>query len=144
MLPFLQELGAVIDDLTHYEMPERLPNGRSAGMGPDRSLRRARRAELKRDWTGWRGLRRASPPTTRASWPISTPPGCWTACSATRRSTRRGRIMSFAGLRYYQNTTDAERAKFLSDCQDKITTFTTPLVFFTLEINRIDDARSTR
>ncbi|TCP62936.1 oligoendopeptidase F [Rhodovulum bhavnagarense] len=52
-----------------------------------------------------------------------------------------GRIMSFAGLRYYQNTMDAERAKFLSDCQDKITAFTTPLVFFTLEINRIEDAR---
>ena len=51
-----------------------------------------------------------------------------------------GRIMSFAGLRYYQNTTDGERAKFLSDCQDRITTFTTPLVFFSLEINRIEDA----
>ena len=51
-----------------------------------------------------------------------------------------GRIMSFAGLRYYQNTTDAERAKFISDAQDKITTFTTPLVFFSLELNRIDDA----
>ncbi len=50
-----------------------------------------------------------------------------------------GRIMSFAGLRYYQNTTDAERAKFMSDCQDQITNFTTPLVFFTLEINRLDD-----
>ncbi|WP_170544519.1 M3 family oligoendopeptidase [Ruegeria arenilitoris] len=50
-----------------------------------------------------------------------------------------GRIMSFAGLRYYQLTTDAERAKFLSDMQEKITVFTTPLVFFTLEINRIDD-----
>ncbi|MGR3662399.1 MAG: M3 family oligoendopeptidase [Paracoccaceae bacterium] len=50
-----------------------------------------------------------------------------------------GRIMSFAGLRYYQNTTDAERGKFMSDCQDKITTFTTPLVFFSLEINRIED-----
>ncbi|WP_095595848.1 M3 family oligoendopeptidase [Actibacterium pelagium] len=50
-----------------------------------------------------------------------------------------GRIMSFAGLRYYQNTTDGERAKFLSDCQDQITTFTTPLVFYTLEINRIPD-----
>ncbi len=50
-----------------------------------------------------------------------------------------GRIMSFAGLRYYQLTTDAERAKFLSDMQEKITIFTTPLVFFTLEINRIDD-----
>ncbi|MCV2881438.1 M3 family oligoendopeptidase [Actibacterium sp. XHP0104] len=51
-----------------------------------------------------------------------------------------GRIMSFAGLRYYQNTMDAGRAKFFSDCQDKITNFTTPLVFYTLEINRIPDA----
>jgi oligoendopeptidase F len=50
--------------------------------------------------------------------------------------------MSFAGLRYYQQTTDAERAKFMSDMQDKITTFTTPLVFFTLEFNRLDDDRS--
>ncbi|SDW53307.1 oligoendopeptidase F [Ruegeria halocynthiae] len=50
-----------------------------------------------------------------------------------------GRIMSFAGLRYYQLTTDADRAKFLSDMQEKITVFTTPLVFFTLELNRIDD-----
>ncbi len=52
-----------------------------------------------------------------------------------------GRIMSFAGLRYYQQTTDPERAKFLSDCQDRITTFTTPLVFFSLEFNRIADDR---
>ncbi len=52
-----------------------------------------------------------------------------------------GRIMSFAGLRYYQITTDAERAKFMADCQDKITNFTTPLVFYTLEINRIDDEK---
>jgi oligoendopeptidase F len=50
-----------------------------------------------------------------------------------------GRIMSFAGLRYYQNTLDGERAKFLSDCQDRITTFTTPLVFFSLEFNRIEE-----
>jgi oligoendopeptidase F len=51
-----------------------------------------------------------------------------------------GRIMSYAGLRYYQLTTDAGRAKFMSDCQDKITTFTTPLVFWSLEFNRIEDA----
>ena len=50
-----------------------------------------------------------------------------------------GRIMSFAGLRYYQLTTDAGRAKFMADLQEKITNFTTPLVFFTLEINRLDD-----
>jgi oligoendopeptidase F len=51
-----------------------------------------------------------------------------------------GRIMSFIGLRYYQVTTDADRAKAMSDAQDKITTYTTPLVFFSLEVNRIEDA----
>ena len=50
-----------------------------------------------------------------------------------------GRIMSFAGLRYYQLTTDGGRTKFLSDCQEKINAFTTPLVFFTLELNRLED-----
>ncbi|MEQ6248473.1 M3 family oligoendopeptidase [Sulfitobacter sp. HNIBRBA3233] len=50
-----------------------------------------------------------------------------------------GRIMSFAGLRYYQQTTDGSRAKFMSDMQEKITNFTTPLVFFTLELNRLED-----
>jgi len=51
-----------------------------------------------------------------------------------------GRIMSFSGLRYYQKTTDAGRAKFMSDCQDKITNATTALVFFSLEFNRLDEA----
>ncbi len=51
-----------------------------------------------------------------------------------------GRVMSFAGLRYYQNTTDAGRAKFMADCQTKLTDYSTPLVFFSLEMNRIDDA----
>ncbi len=51
-----------------------------------------------------------------------------------------GRIMSFAGLRYYQNTLDADRAKFNADMGDRITTLTTPLVFFSLEFNRLDEA----
>lgn len=50
-----------------------------------------------------------------------------------------GRIMSYAGLRYYQRTTDAERAKFMSDYQDRVTAFTTPLVFSSLEFNRLPD-----
>ena len=50
-----------------------------------------------------------------------------------------GRIMSFAGLRYYQNTTDPQRAKFMGDMQDKVTALTQPMVFFTLELNRIED-----
>ncbi len=51
-----------------------------------------------------------------------------------------GRIMSFAGLRYYQNTTDAGRAKFMADHQTKLTDYSTPLVFFSLEMNRIEDS----
>ncbi|GAA6162988.1 M3 family oligoendopeptidase [Pelagimonas sp. KU-00592-HH] len=50
-----------------------------------------------------------------------------------------GRIMSYAGLRYYQLTTDAERAQFMSNCQEALTNFSTPLVFFTLELNRLED-----
>lgn len=51
-----------------------------------------------------------------------------------------GRVMSYAGLRYYQVTTNADRAKFMADVQDKITAYTTPLVFYGLEFNRLDDA----
>ena len=52
-----------------------------------------------------------------------------------------GRVMSFAGLRYYQNTMDSDRAKFMSDMQDRLTRFSTPLVFFSLELNRLPDDR---
>jgi oligoendopeptidase F len=51
-----------------------------------------------------------------------------------------GRIMSYAGLRYYQNTMDSDRAKFMADAQDKVTEATTLLVFFSLEFNRLDEA----
>ena len=51
-----------------------------------------------------------------------------------------GRIMSYAGLRYYQNTMDSDVAKFMADAQDQITNATTPLVFFTLEFNRLEEA----
>ena len=52
-----------------------------------------------------------------------------------------GRIMSFAGLKYYQSTTDPKRAKFLADMQDKITISSSKLVFFSLEINNIDNKK---
>ena len=50
-----------------------------------------------------------------------------------------GRIMSFAGLRYYQLTSDPTRTKFMADMQDKLTGLTTSLVFYGLEFNRIDE-----
>src|SRR5436305_7265497 len=51
-----------------------------------------------------------------------------------------GRIMSYAGLVYAGNTSDPIRAKFYGDAQDKITTASTDLLFFQLELNRIDSA----
>jgi oligoendopeptidase F len=51
-----------------------------------------------------------------------------------------GRIGSYAGLRYYQATTDPQRAKFFGDMQAALTDASTPLVFFTLELNRLEDA----
>jgi oligoendopeptidase F len=51
-----------------------------------------------------------------------------------------GRLISFAGLVHAGDTTDAKRAKFYGDVQDKITTASTHLLFFTLELNRVDDA----
>jgi oligoendopeptidase F len=51
-----------------------------------------------------------------------------------------GRIMSYAGLVYSGNTSDPIRAKFYGDAQDKITTASTDLLFFQLELNRIDTA----
>jgi oligoendopeptidase F len=51
-----------------------------------------------------------------------------------------GRIMSYAGLVYAGDTTDAARGKFYGDAQEKITTSSSDLLFFTLELNRLDDA----
>ncbi len=51
-----------------------------------------------------------------------------------------GRIMSYAGLVYAGDTTDPARAKFYADAQDKVTTASTDLLFFQLELNRVDDA----
>ena len=56
-----------------------------------------------------------------------------------RIDTIAGRLMSYAGLRYYQNTIDPERAQFMGNTQDRVTAATTPLVFFSLEFNRLDD-----
>jgi hypothetical protein len=51
-----------------------------------------------------------------------------------------GRVMSYVGLRHYQNTLDPARAKAFGDAQGRVTEATTPLVFFTLELNRLEDA----
>jgi len=51
-----------------------------------------------------------------------------------------GRIMSYAGLIYSGDTTDPKRAKFYGDAQERLTAASSELLFFTLELNRIEDA----
>jgi len=51
-----------------------------------------------------------------------------------------GRLGSYAGLLYAANTADPERAKFYGDIQEKITAISTDLLFFELELNKIEDA----
>ena len=51
-----------------------------------------------------------------------------------------GRVMSYAGLLHAGDTSDPVIAKFYGDAQDKITAASSELLFFTLELNRIDDA----
>src|SRR3989440_7486026 len=51
-----------------------------------------------------------------------------------------GRLISFASLVYAGNTTDPVRAKFYGDMQERITRASLHMLFFTLELNRVDDA----
>ena len=51
-----------------------------------------------------------------------------------------GRLGSYAGLIHAGDTVDPARTKFYGDVQERLTTASTHLLFFTLELNRIDDA----
>ncbi len=50
-----------------------------------------------------------------------------------------GRTGSYAQLYYVGDTTDPKRAKFYGDVNAKLTDISTQLLFFELELNRIDD-----
>ncbi|MCM2473419.1 M3 family oligoendopeptidase [Rhizobium sp. CG5] len=51
-----------------------------------------------------------------------------------------GRLGSYAGLTYYSDMTNAANGKFFGDVQAKLTDLSAHLLFFALELNRIDDA----
>ena len=53
---------------------------------------------------------------------------------------RLGRLMSFSGLLYAQDNTNPAHAKFYGDMQARVTTISTKLLFFALDLNRLDDA----
>ena len=51
-----------------------------------------------------------------------------------------GRIGSYAFLQYAQRSTDPDRAKFMGDTNEALTALSTRVLFFELELNRIEDA----
>jgi oligoendopeptidase F len=50
-----------------------------------------------------------------------------------------GRLVSYAGLLHAGDTADPVRSKFYGDVQEKITAASAHLLFFSLELNRVDD-----
>lgn len=50
-----------------------------------------------------------------------------------------GRLASYAGLAHAGNTVDAAISKFYGDVSERITAASTHLLFFALELNRVDD-----
>jgi oligoendopeptidase F len=51
-----------------------------------------------------------------------------------------GRVISYASLLYAADTSDPKRQKFFGDVQEKVTAISSKLLFFPLELNRVDDA----
>lgn len=51
-----------------------------------------------------------------------------------------GKIGSFAGLTYFADTANPANGKLYGDIQSKLTDISANLLFFTLELNRLDDA----
>jgi oligoendopeptidase F len=52
-----------------------------------------------------------------------------------------GRLKSYAGLLHAGDTVDPARTKFYADVHERVTAASTHLLFFTLELNRLDDAK---
>ena len=51
-----------------------------------------------------------------------------------------GRVMSFAQLKFSGDSTDAAIGQFMQSCSERVTSISSHLIFFSLELNRLDDA----
>ena len=51
-----------------------------------------------------------------------------------------GRVMSFAQLKFSGDSTDPAIGRFTQSCSERVTTISSHLIFFSLELNRLDDA----
>ena len=116
-------------------------------MESGRSLFRHRRARSRaRPAKDGCGLRRVRDATTRASSRNASPGedgGRWLA-EAVRRyeaiDDLAGRLGSYAGLIHAGDSVDPAISKFYGDVSERLTAASVHLLFFGLELNRIDDA----
>ncbi len=50
-----------------------------------------------------------------------------------------GRVMSFAQLKFSGDSTDGAIAQFMQSCSERVTTISAHMIFFSLELNRLED-----
>ena len=50
-----------------------------------------------------------------------------------------GRVMSFAQLKFSGDSTDAAIGRFMQSCSERVTAISSHLIFFSLELNRLED-----
>ena len=116
--------------------------GRSAGLGPVRPLPWHRTAPPSRR-TSPRPSRppgrspqriRASSPTCRAA--------CWRRSIAEYERIEEvlGRLMSYAQLLFSGDSTNADIGRFYQTVSERVTAISSHLLFFALELNRLDEA----
>jgi oligoendopeptidase F len=51
-----------------------------------------------------------------------------------------GRVMSYAQLQFSGDSTDATIGRFMQSCSERVTAISSHLIFFSLELNRLDEA----
>ena len=57
-----------------------------------------------------------------------------------RMEERLGRVMSYAQLQFSGDSTDAVIGGFMQSCSERVTTISSDMLFFSLELNRLEDA----
>ncbi len=124
--------GLKLGQLPEWNLADLYPSMDSPEVKADLDRSEAECAVFEKDFMG------------RLSALAAAPDGGQKLAAAVRRyeaiEDRLGRLISYAGLLYAGNTADPIRAKFYGDVQERITAMSLHLLFFTLELNRIDDA----
>ncbi|WP_422373648.1 M3 family oligoendopeptidase [Hoeflea sp.] len=119
-----------LGDLPDWNLGDLYPGAESPEFKSDMAAARERAAKFEAVWKG--RLQEAAGKTGEE--------GLGAAIEAYEQLEElMGRIISYAGLTYFSDTSDPANAKFYGDVQSAITDISAHLLFFALELNRIDD-----